>query len=154
MIQRIQSLYLLISAVVTASTLVMPFLLFSAPGADVILHAFFIQDSSALIFAEHAPFYTLGASVCIVAVLSLITIFLFSNRSLQMRLCIYGIVLKIAILAVVGYVWYMLGGIEQNFKIVPQIGSICILIAAVLDWLAFKGIKKDDALVRSIDRIR
>lgn len=154
MIQRIQSLYLLISAAITGSSLLMPFMLFSVPGSDVTLGAFCITDPSAMVFSEHAPFYTLGVSIGITALLSLVTIFLFSNRSLQMRLTIYSILLKVAILAVVGYVWYMLTDVEPQFKSIPQIGSISIIVAMVLDWLAFKGIKKDENLIRSIDRIR
>ncbi|HON52297.1 MAG TPA: DUF4293 domain-containing protein [Bacteroidales bacterium] len=154
MIQRIQSLYLLLSAIVTAISLGMPFLQCSAPGSDVILYAFRISDSSSLIFSEHTPFYTLGASVSTSILLSVITIFLYTNRSLQMRLTIYGIILKCAILAVIGYVWYMLNSIEIQFTIIPQIGIICIAIAIVLEWLAYKGIQKDEKLVRSIDRIR
>jgi hypothetical protein len=48
----------------------------------------------------------------------------------------------------------MLNSIEIQFTIIPQIGIICIAIAIVLEWLAYKGIQKDEKLVRSIDRIR
>ena len=154
MIQRVQSLYLLISAIAMAGSLAMPFLLFSLPGTDITLYAFSIVDSSALLFSETAPFYTLGVSIVLTAILPLITIFLYSKRSLQMRITIYGIILKLAIVAVVGYVWYMLTDVEPQFKTMPQIGVLCIAIAIVLDWLAFTGIKKDDALVKSVDRIR
>lgn len=65
----------------------------------------------------------------------------------------YAFILKIALLATVGYYVYL----AQTNDVVatkPQIGVLLFAISMVFDWLAVKAIRKDEDLVRSVDRIR
>ncbi|MBQ1605196.1 MAG: DUF4293 domain-containing protein [Bacteroidales bacterium] len=85
--------------------------------------------------------------------ISLGTIFVFNKRKLQIKITHYTFILKIAIVAVIVYFIYILQG-DDVLSTRPQIGSLLIVISMVFDWLAVKAIRKDEALVRSIDRIR
>lgn len=65
----------------------------------------------------------------------------------------YSFILTVALLATVGYYVYLV----QTPDVVatkPQVGTLLVAISLVFDWLAIKAIRKDEELVRSIDRIR
>jgi len=91
--------------------------------------------------------------ISIIAFLLLLSIFLYKNRGLQMRFCIFNTVLLIVIqLFIFWYAWYAGQKLESitNYKL-PVVFPV---VSAVLTFLAFRSIKKDDKLVRSVDRIR
>lgn len=97
------------------------------------------------------PFSFLLAIVMLIGIAS---IFLYKKRTLQMRLCMYNIFLM---LGLVGLIWYYtkytlndLEGIQTAFLwpvVIPFISS-------VFTYLALKYIKRDDALIKSYDRLR
>jgi len=88
------------------------------------------------------------------AVGAIVTIFLYKNRKVQIRLC-YGMLVSFIFI----YVFYYFIFIKQNFLLAELLGhirytSIFPLISIILVYLAIRGIKKDDKLVRSLDRLR
>lgn len=85
------------------------------------------------------------------AVLSLATIFLFKNRKLQMQLGLLNILLNILL---VGYLAYSLSNLPGGFDSEKGIGLLAPFISIVLLILANRFIKKDEKLVKSIDRFR
>ncbi|MCQ2608318.1 MAG: DUF4293 domain-containing protein [Bacteroidales bacterium] len=147
MIQRIQSIYLLLSAIFTGVACALPLVQFSSLTDNCTLYAFSLQQA-----AESANLWSLGIAFSATAILNLVIIFLFSKRRLQIKLTHYAFLLKLAILAVIAYYSYLLNAPEVSIK--PAFGLICIPIAMVLDWMAVKAIRKDEELVRSVDRIR
>ena len=118
MIQRIQSLYLL---------------LLTAFGAII----FF--------YSEHLTL-TINVLTILISLLSLVTIFLFSKRKIQMRLTEVLITLIIIFICVTCY--YALSEYKYWSRVV--IPAIQLLLAI----LAYFGIKRDDNLVKSYDRLR
>lgn len=85
------------------------------------------------------------------AVVSLITIFQFKRRILQMRLTSFATILMIGYYVVLVTFVLMLKG-DRSF--VPQ-WTVCLpFIAIVLNWLAVRAIGKDEAMVRSYERLR
>jgi hypothetical protein len=48
------------------------------------------------------------------------------------------------------FTYFSFSGAQISFKT----GVVLPLVAIILDYLAIRGIKKDEALIRSIDRIR
>ena len=96
MIQRVQTIYLLLAAVAVV--------LFNYLSLGIDIDA----DPDKLIFAKQIAPLFFGAVV--VAAVSLINIFLFSNRPLQMRVCRLNLVL---ILALMGMTAYFLLGVEE-----------------------------------------
>lgn len=117
------------------------------------LNAFSWQYGSNDEWQNITTLYSLGIAIVVTALLNLTIIFLFSKRKLQVKLTHYAFILKIAIIAVLVYfVCIMQGDDVASTK--PQLGCLFVVLAMVFDWLAVKAIRKDEALVRSIDRIR
>ncbi|MBN1951518.1 MAG: DUF4293 domain-containing protein [Bacteroidales bacterium] len=104
--------------------------------------------------------FALTALVIITGLLSLITIFLFNNRKLQMRLCVFNILLTLGILlAIVGYYLLFKAGIglEKGMKVFdPHLRWTLIipLVNVVLLFQAFRFIRRDDILIKSYERLR
>lgn len=98
--------------------------------------------------------YTLAIFMAVAAISNLVIIFLFNKRKLQIKLTRYSFILKLALLVVIAFYTYVLAGTFDEEAIRPNLGTLFIVIAMIFDWLAIKAIKKDDDLVRSVDRIR
>lgn len=85
------------------------------------------------------------------AFLSLATIFLFKNRKLQMQLGLLNILLNILL---VGYLAYSLSNLPGGFDSEKGIGLLAPFISIILLIIANRFIKKDEKLVKSVDRFR
>ena len=88
-----------------------------------------------------------------ISFLALVSIFVYKNRKQQMKLCRIGALLTLAeiVFIVISYVnTKEIAQSEPNFGYVIfilPISTLCFLLAA-------KAIKKDEDLVKSVDRIR
>ena len=95
----------------------------------------------------------MGVCALISVLLSLGAIFAYRNRSLQVRLTRYASAVKgLLLLMAVGLflaVPHSTGALVSYGVALPL-----PLIGIVLDLLAVRGIRKDEELVRSLDRIR
>lgn len=161
MIQRIQSLYLLISTILMVLTIFFPFVVLSTIQGTAQFSAFALQfaETASSEYSTSNILYSLGISIVLTAILSFVIIFLYKKRKVQIKLARYSFILKLAIIAVVAYDTYVIRGILfdmalTDVTIQPGISLLFVLIAMVFDWLAVKVIRKDEDLVRSIDRIR
>ncbi len=154
MIQRIQTIYLAIATFLLV-------LVFSNPIAQLI-----VNDSLFLTQWHHkivaispelfTPYSTWPVTVLlsVIVLLQLFAIFLFKKRQLQIRLCIFSILLLVGLTGLIYFFTYStLSGLDGKKSVILW-PFICPLIAAVLNFLALKAIQKDDNLVRSYDRIR
>jgi len=135
MIQRIQSVWLLLAASCTFISFKLPF--YSGPAATI-------------------PFAELNASstvllalvTIIVGVLATFTIFLFKNRTVQLRLCVLGIVLEALLLFLYfREVKNFTGGTYSLWAILH--GLIIFMF-----FLAAKSINKDEKMIQDSDRLR
>lgn len=91
--------------------------------------------------------------MCITGVLELLGIFLFRRRALQMRICIFCIILLVGwYLALVAFAYIMGDGLVGEYR--PQLWASIPAINAILLYLAFRAILHDELLVRSLDRLR
>jgi hypothetical protein len=90
----------------------------------------------------------------VTAALLFLNIFFYKNRKLQIRICVYAIILEFGQIGLMYYFWvvlfHKLGEAEYLFRI-PVLFPV---LAIILTYLAFRGIRKDEILIRSIDRIR
>ena len=161
MIQRIQTIYLLLAAVAMAMTLHFPLGTIVAGADEIVLNAFNVSILGESVQATWL-YICLIVMLALPALLSAITIFLYKNRMLQFRLCMSNIVLHVGALACIAvFCWRMSVGIAalepyQEVQRVFTLGwaSIMPVISIILLSLALRGIAKDEALVRSLDRIR
>lgn len=151
MIQRIQSVYLLAAVVVLLMILVLPIATLVNAQSDSFTYLFYgIVNSEGQIALQAFPLATL---LVIMPIISLISIFLYKKRILQMRLCIYNILLMLGSIGLILFYSFQ----AKNNLFTETIFSFPIVlpvVAAILTYLAFRGIRKDEILVKSIDRIR
>eukprot|EP01093_Parvamoeba_rugata_P004832 TRINITY_DN1672_c0_g1_i12.p1 TRINITY_DN1672_c0_g1~~TRINITY_DN1672_c0_g1_i12.p1 ORF type:complete len:137 (+),score=8.22 TRINITY_DN1672_c0_g1_i12:600-1010(+) len=136
MIQRIQTLYLFLAAVISA-------------GLIFVFHLW-TDNSGAKVFAIDNYTYLglfLGS-----ALLSVFSIFRFKNRKSQFVLGRLNIVLNFVLLGIFVYQSLNLSG-EINVS-EKGIGILLPIFSIVCLALANKAIKKDEDLVKSVDRLR
>jgi len=91
--------------------------------------------------------------IIIIPVLSSITIFLFKNRRVQLILCKLLLTLISAFITALVIYSYMVIS-RYNVELMPGIKMSVPVIQLILVVLAYRGIKKDDNLVKSYDRLR
>ena len=91
--------------------------------------------------------------LAVIILLLLITIFSYKNRILQMRLSVFSILLMLGSLGLI-YFYSLHGKNKTGGEIFYLYPLVFPAVSAILTFLAFKGVKKDEELVRSYDRIR
>ncbi len=148
MIQRIQSLYLLVAAILCGITVFAPLAWFGSEQQMAVLHAFTLESADSVV---KMPVWT-GILLIITTLLPAVTIFLFKNRMLQVRLCVVEVILNIGSLLMMGYTYFTLGGAAASQGVKPAIALP--LIALVFVLLAAKAAFRDEMLVKSLNRIR
>ncbi|MBQ2424486.1 MAG: DUF4293 domain-containing protein [Alistipes sp.] len=157
MIQRIQTLYLMAVTLLMVVTLIFPLVFIGVDGHQVTLSAFTISDGEGIL--SYATSW-LGAVLCLTTALPFVTIFLYKNRQLQIRLCGVQCALLLGAVVLVGaFTYSVCNNIFADFDITwsnlaYRFPIIMPLISLVLTLLAMRAILRDELLVRSLDRIR
>ena len=144
MIQRIQSIFLLLAAGASLGLFGLPFASGSDTEQNVLLAdgVFNLQDHIGLIIA----FAGAGA-------LALIAIFLFKNRSLQVKISLASLLFIIGGIGWGTYLLFSQAGESIN-SLSIGLGTFLPLLGIILTIVANRYIKKDDKLVKSMDRLR
>lgn len=172
MIQRIQTLYLLVAFIALSMMFIFPVVTFTSnqpvsgipqtsQGAflDYKIYAFEetadnpatpVKPDYSNIFVANA--LAIGVSILLV----LVTVSMFNNRKMQMTMCWLTVC---CMLICVGLIYYEVNYIVNPNKIVHTneqmgIGAFSLSVGLIFTLFARKSIKKDDDLVRSADRIR
>lgn len=150
MIQRIQTLYLLgIIALVVLSYYLPMAELFNTAGQNDWYSLRGLSSGKAGQGLNEIITFLSG----MVVGASLITIFLYKRRKGQMRACILLIIvlvlMNVLLFIQIGLLKQALG-MMANYKF----ASVLPLVAAVLAFMAYRAIKKDEDLVKSYDRLR
>lgn len=149
MIQRIQSIFLLLASGALGGQFAVPYL--QTPAEDP------ARMLPALADGVLNPLDNPGllGLTGLAALISFIAIFLFKNRSLQARLAMVAAGIGVMLLVLAGFTTKTtldqtpIGGNTQLAA-----GLALPVLALVLNWLAARAIRKDEALVRSMDRLR
>ena len=149
MIQRIQSVYLLVVAILMVIMMSLPIGKFI--GADMSLTEF---NNLSLVNGEGVANYEPWALFVILmlsAIITLATIFLYKKRILQMRLSMFNIILMLGYYGTLAAFVYSLKG-DATFA---ASWTMCLpVVSIILDWLAIRAIGKDEMLVKAYDRLR
>ena len=144
MIQRIQSIWFFLAAFFSGALFIFPLYHYTVEGAT----------SASLLGARNE--YMLLVMAAIMTLLPLIAIFMFKNRKQQKGMA------WISILSSAGFIAVMLMNIQKLKNAVPPAtndnfalpGPIIPALAIVFLLLALSGIRKDEALLKSVDRLR
>lgn len=144
MIQRIQTLYLLAAAVFSGG-LIFVFNLWSDKSSKAVMAIDLLNDESLLI-------KTIFLAFLISALLSLVAIFQFKKRQLQFVIGRINMLINFYLLGVLLYVSLTISGEAAVSE--KGIGMFIPIVVIVLLAIANKAIKKDEDLVKSVDRLR
>lgn len=155
MLQRIQSIYLLLASLALFALFLFPLVhnvyVDSKPLTIMVTGVF--QDINGQ--QTHTQFFVgLTIVTAVIGLIPLVVIFLYKNRKLQISLC-YS-----TMLVIIGYSFWMaqmakkiMGSIEidtHNWGIGLLLSTISLLFVL----LAIKAIQRDEKLVKSADRLR
>ena len=153
MIQRIQTIYLLVVAIIMTIPLYVPIVQLLIPN-DASYNFFtygvvLIGENSVL----QAHYWALLIMNIFTIGIPLVNVFLFKKRFLQLRLCIVEIILLIGAIILM---WYHINQFadKMNAEILYKFSLILPVICIIFMYLAIRGIFKDIKLLKSFDRIR
>lgn len=160
MIQRIQTLYLLLVVALGITLCFVPVVQFVTPeGAEVVraweLTALGMTETTVteLPAIQLNGLWGLLLASALIPVLALVDIFLYNKRLLQARLNIFTIMLCLGyygVLAIYIYLAKLMIDVD-----VYVMGWACLpLVCLVLTVMATRRILKDEAMVRAADRLR
>ena len=149
MIQRIQTLYLLIATALMAVAIFTPVAQFFDGTQEYTLTAFALKDAAGVTVQ---PALYMGILLAVAGLLPFIVVFLFKNRQLQIRLCGAEVVLLLGSVIVMGIYFYLSTRLFDVSSL--KVGIAMPLIAIIFVALAIRSIFRDEVLVRSLDRIR
>lgn len=139
MIQRIQTIWLMIAGALAFLTL-----RFSFYSGNKLVNN---QKVFTSLTAASGNIFLLVLSVCVAAA-ALVLIFLYKDRKMQMKLTIAALLLSVGNIAL--YYSETKKFIEGNYDI-AALFSIAIPVCL---FLAVRGIYKDEKLIKSVDRLR
>ncbi|MDH5414461.1 MAG: DUF4293 domain-containing protein [Flavobacteriaceae bacterium] len=144
MIQRVQTLYLIFAGIISLGLIFVFSLWTNTQGVEIFALSLFNEG---LIFLKVIPILFVLSGF-----LSLMSIFLFKNRKNQFVLNRINILINLILLGVLIYHLLMLSGETQVSE--KGIGVFLPVVVIVLLAIANKAIKKDEDLVKSVDRLR
>lgn len=155
MLQRIQTLYLLVSLILTAIFLLTPIAyLANSSGASYFLmtNGLFKLEANLFHFIYGNKFLLIISIINLI--ITALAIFSYKTRSFQIKLCF---VLILSYIVNFTTALIMLNNYKTAYSLTLvklSWGLAMPLITIILTYLAFRAIKKDDELVKSADRIR
>jgi len=149
MIQRIQTLWFFLATV--AAVLIFFFPVFELTSSNDMKIYEYSSISIAGIDNLIQTGYIIAGLTGVIAFLSFVDIFLFKNRALQMRISTFASLLVIFLVGLLTFFSW-----SEFAKPASAIGLSAILPFIVFIFLLMgrRAVKKDDDLVRSVDRIR
>ena len=138
MIQRQQTLWLLLCTFAALLSFMFPFI--TGKGLDKGIEI----DKTLKAGSDFLILVVTGASL----ILSAITIFLYKDRKLQMKLCIVGMLVAAVL------VFLYITSAKNLSKSTLALTSILPFLILVGYFMAFRNIRKDEKLVKSLDKLR
>ena len=143
MIQRVQTIFLLISVLLSALLLYLPVYELQSMAMNTTEITRFTISSSAILAIING----------VVGVFCFVAIFLFKKRNLQLRICNLSLLLTCVLIGLLFFVADTMSS-SMNQKVHYLYGSYFPLMQILFIFLATRYIKRDDELVRSADRLR
>lgn len=152
MIQRVQSIWLFLASLTIFLLLILPIVSSQANGTESWIQVTGLFQKTNGIVVKAETFRPLYITTVIVGVLCLGSIFAFRNRTLQKRLIIV-VIISIFSLSfwIFNYAQQIPGGLSTaSYGVAAFLPVLAVLFSA----LAIRGIRKDEQLLRSADRLR
>ncbi len=131
MIQRIQTLFLMIACGLLVSLFFVPF---------------YSIGEHKVAYSDSIPVLVL---MIVAVVLPLVTIFLYRRRPLQIQLCTLTTIVLLALQGLLAYTFF-----RANPDCAFSVTAVFPVVAAILTFLALRYIARDEAMVKAADRLR
>jgi glucan phosphoethanolaminetransferase (alkaline phosphatase superfamily) len=155
MIQRIQSLYLTIIIILSLLLLNGGILNFTDGSGNSLKlsSAGILTDQNQKIVSQVFAAWPLTSLQVLIILISLVAVLMFRNRKKQMFLTRLLIVLSAVLIAAISWFGFKT---YHDLKMIlhPGIKMALPVLILLFSILAFRGIHKDDQLVKSYDRLR
>jgi hypothetical protein len=150
-----QSIYLTLIALLSLLLFKGSFLVFSENAGSMIKVTFtgIVRSIDNQGFVMIEKLLPLSVIISLIPALSLITIFFFKKRTIQLWLSEVLIGLIFTLILVSLFYSYLIIT-KYNGQFIPGIKMVLPLFLLILSILALRGIRKDDQLVKSYDRLR
>lgn len=154
MIQRIQTLFLLVATALFAIMLTNPVAQIQLSNDTFLLfnHNQIVSMSNDTF--QPVPTWPVTVLIAVIMLIGLVDIFMYKKRTLQMRLCVFNIILMFGL---VGLIWFYTRFAVNKYDGIDSVflwPIVVPFVSIILTYLALKGIQKDDALVKSYERLR
>ena len=151
MIQRIQTLFLLAVAVLSGLMFTGDLILMNNETGTVFSLTFLGVGKQGGEIMQHL--WPLTIILALVPVLSLAAIFLYRKRQMQMRITMFVLLLSLGTL-ILGAFYILLFDRKIDITVIWTVRAVFPVVSAILAWLAYRAIMKDDLRVKSYDRLR
>ncbi len=141
MIQRVQSIWLLVVAIAAFATYTLT------------LYVENLQ-TRAKKFLNLPMIFVLVIFIIALGILAIINLFLFKNRKLQFKLSVFGVLLSIGFLFLE---YFKVEDFKKDNLVQTgsyQLGALLPVIMVIFFFLAARGIYRDEKLVKSMNRLR
>lgn len=163
--QRIQTLWLVLAIMACLTCLCLPVGVFTDAQGETMgtMYNLWVHIPAPTLLTEgpqlanegthmFTPWALFAILVLVASVLSL-DIFLFRHRLVQSRAALFCALLLVLWYAVYAFfAWLLSTRFDTSFRPTPW--AACPAIACILSYMAFRGILKDEMLIRSLDRLR
>jgi phosphoglycerol transferase MdoB-like AlkP superfamily enzyme len=155
MIQRIQTLYLSVSSILSLLMFKGEFMNFKDNTGSVLAVTFrgLIKGAGTVNNELLHSFVFITPLLLILVLLPLITLFLYKKRNIQLLFSRILVIISILFILVCGYCAYYVMT-SYNTDIIPVLKTIFPVLILLFSILASRGIKRDEDLVKSYDRLR
>lgn len=155
MLQRWQSFFLGLIVIFSLLLCFLNLARLEGPGdVDHIIKASGVFRSGEEGAADKTRSYILILSLLIsLAVIAATALFMFRNRKRQKQLCVVLAFLDGALIITLAY-YILSAGSQAGGTIKPELSLILPLLILVSALLAYRGVRKDEELVKSFDRLR
>ncbi len=159
MIQRIQTVYFLLIVILASVAFFLPVatlhdqtnvLLYSLDYRGLMLNDGIESD---IFISNNVSTWTLKIISALIPLVALITIFLYKKRVLQIRLSFINMIIMLGYYIILFLnLWRASNSLEAEWSL--NVVAAFPLICVILNWLAIRAIGKDEALVKSLNRLR
>ena len=162
MIQRIQTVLLLVAVICFTTACFMPVGTITTFDTDYVVTSWMLKENipnGAVVY----PTYFIGLLQVVLAVMAFVAIFLYKNRPAQSKACVAALLLNIILVILMLWVYpdavfaklHQVAGANIEYYRAGQIPWVLLSILPLLClYFANKNILKDDKKVRAADRLR
>lgn len=143
-LQRIQSVYLLIAAILMAVFAFFPALLIEQGGE---------QFAYGALSTTKVGFPLMMVLVVLISLLAVIDIFMYKNLQRQMTVCFVDIIISLSLILAIGIQAFVIGR-KEDVTVTCQWAMALPVLSVVFLMLAHKAMSRDKKLLRDSDRLR